>query len=67
MTKMKEAAESYYLRSMRPAAEGSGDYKGLSEYLDDEEKQKIQDTWNEGQWILRRRQALTAWGGGRRQ
>ena len=30
-------------------------------------KQKIQDTRNVGQWILRRRQALTAWGGGRRQ
>jgi hypothetical protein len=35
----KEAAESYYLHSMRPAAEGSGDYNGLSEYPDDEEKQ----------------------------
>merc|ERR1712036_95294 len=32
-----------YLHSMRNAAEGSGDNKGLSEKLDDEEKEKIKD------------------------
>merc|ERR1711957_531744 len=37
-----------YLHSMRSAAEGSGDNKGLSEKLDSEEKEKIQDALKDG-------------------
>merc|ERR1712196_469379 len=41
-----------YLHSMRGAAEGSGDNKGLSEKLDDEEKEKIMDAIKDGQsWL----------------
>merc|ERR550514_1670350 len=41
-----------YLHSMRNAAEGSGDNKGLSEKLDDEEKEKIMDAIKDGQsWL----------------
>ena len=41
-----------YLHSMRSAAEGSGDNKGLSEKLDDDEKAKIKDALKEGQsWL----------------
>merc|ERR1711871_345104 len=38
-----------YLHSMRSAAEGSGDNKGLSEKLDSEEKEKIMDAIKDGQ------------------
>merc|ERR1711881_201219 len=41
-----------YLHSMRGAAEGSGDNKGLSEKLDAEEKEKIMDAIKDGQsWL----------------
>merc|ERR1719414_939412 len=41
-----------YLHSMRSATEGSGENKGLSEKLDEEEKEKIMDTIKDGQsWI----------------
>merc|ERR1712185_505618 len=41
-----------YIHSMRSAVEGSGENKGLSEKLDDEEKEKIMDALKDGQsWI----------------
>merc|ERR1712100_413865 len=41
-----------YLHSMRSAAEGSGENKGLSEKLDEEEKEKIMDALKDGQsWL----------------
>merc|ERR1739842_14471 len=41
-----------YLHSMRSAAEGSGENKGLSEKLDSEEKEKIMDALKDGQsWL----------------
>merc|ERR1712217_913778 len=41
-----------YLHSMRSATEGSGENKGLSEKLDDDEKEKIQDALKDGQsWL----------------
>merc|ERR1712199_32432 len=41
-----------YLHSMRSATEGSGDNKGLSEKLDEDEKEKIMDAIKDGQsWI----------------
>jgi len=41
-----------YLHSMKAAVEGSGDNKGLSEKLDDEEKEAIQDALKDGQeWL----------------
>merc|ERR1712127_204472 len=41
-----------YLHSMRSAAEGSGDNKGLSEKLDDDEKEQIQEALKDGQsWM----------------
>merc|ERR1712084_111448 len=41
-----------YLHSLRNAAEGSGDNKGLSEKLDSEEKEKIMDAIKDGQsWL----------------
>merc|ERR1711990_999393 len=41
-----------YLHSMRGAAEGSGDNKGLSEKMDSDEKEKIQDALKDGQeWL----------------
>jgi len=41
-----------YLHSMRGAAEGSGDNKGLSEKLDDDEKEQIQEALKDGQsWL----------------
>merc|ERR1712228_270753 len=41
-----------YLHSMRSAVEGSGENKGLSEKLDSEEKEKIQDALKDGQsWL----------------
>merc|ERR1711865_196312 len=41
-----------YLHSMRSAAEGSGDNKGLSEKLDSDEKEKIADAIKDGQsWL----------------
>jgi len=41
-----------YLHSMKTAVEGSGDNKGLSEKLDDEEKETIQDALKDGQeWL----------------
>merc|ERR1712190_718833 len=41
-----------YLHSMRGAAEGSGDNKGLSEKLDDDEKEQIMEALKDGQsWI----------------
>merc|ERR1712164_76820 len=41
-----------YLHSMRSAAEGSGDNKGLSEKLDDDEKEQIMDALKDGQeWM----------------
>merc|ERR1712185_458466 len=41
-----------YLHSMRNAAEGSGENKGLSEKLDSEEKEKIMDAIKDGQsWL----------------
>merc|ERR1712232_453198 len=41
-----------YLHSMRGAAEGSGDNKGLSEKLDDDEKEQIMEALKDGQsWL----------------
>merc|ERR1719301_198811 len=41
-----------YLHSMRSAVEGSGENKGLSEKLDEDEKEKIMDAIKDGQsWI----------------
>merc|ERR1712207_48536 len=41
-----------YIHSMRSATEGSGDNKGLSEKLDEEEKEKISDALKDGQsWL----------------
>merc|ERR1712023_217596 len=41
-----------YLHSMRSAAEGSGDNKGLSEKLDDDEKEQIMEAIKDGQsWM----------------
>merc|ERR1712160_199724 len=41
-----------YLHSMRSAAEGSGDNKGLSEKLDDDEKEQIREALKDGQsWL----------------
>jgi heat shock protein 5 len=41
-----------YLHSMRSAAEGSADNKGLSEKLDDDEKEQIMEALKDGQsWI----------------
>merc|ERR1712110_1196756 len=41
-----------YLHSMRSAAEGSGDNKGLSEKLDEDEKETIMDALRDGQsWL----------------
>merc|ERR1719469_1103379 len=41
-----------YMHSMRSAAEGSGDNKGLSEKLDDDEKEQIQEALKDGQsWL----------------
>merc|ERR1712232_1218244 len=41
-----------YLHSMRSAAEGSGDNKGLSEKLDDDEKEQIGEAIKDGQsWL----------------
>merc|ERR1712085_73359 len=41
-----------YLHSMRSAAEGSGENKGLSEKLDEDEKEKIMDALKDGQsWL----------------
>merc|ERR1719165_23188 len=41
-----------YIHSMKSAVEGSGENKGLSEKLDEEEKEKIQDALKDGQsWI----------------
>merc|ERR1712071_327634 len=38
-----------YLHSMRSAAEGSGENKGLSEKLESDEKEKIMDAIKDGQ------------------
>merc|ERR1712022_85107 len=41
-----------YLHSMRSAAEGSGDNKGLSEKLDDDEKEQVMEALKDGQsWL----------------
>merc|ERR1711904_758024 len=41
-----------YLHSMRSAVEGSGENKGLSEKLDDEEKEKVMDALKDGRsWM----------------
>merc|ERR1711933_558234 len=41
-----------YVHSMRSAVEGSGDNKGLSEKMDSDEKEKIQDALKDGQsWL----------------
>merc|ERR1712196_150819 len=41
-----------YMHSMKSAVEGSGDNKGLSEKLDEDEKEKIMDAIKDGQsWI----------------
>merc|ERR1712050_10530 len=41
-----------YLHSMRSAAEGSGDNKGLSEKMDDDEKEQIMEALKDGQsWL----------------
>jgi len=41
-----------YLHSMKSAVEGSGDNKGLSEKLDDDEKETIQDALKDGEeWL----------------
>merc|ERR1712124_55765 len=41
-----------YMHSMKSAVEGSGENKGLSEKLDSEEKEKIQDALKDGQeWL----------------
>merc|ERR1719428_1898089 len=41
-----------YLHSMKSAAEGSGENKGLSEKLDDDEKETIDDAIKDGQDLL---------------
>merc|ERR1711988_98475 len=47
----KNAFEGY-LNSMKATVEGSGDNKGLSEKLDDEEKTTVQDALKDGQeWL----------------
>merc|ERR1711939_1100612 len=47
----KNALEGY-MHSMKSAAEGSGDNKGLSEKLDSEEKEQIMDAIKDGQsWM----------------
>merc|ERR1711881_293635 len=47
----KNAFENYS-HSMRATVEGSGDNKGLSEKLDDEEKEKIKEALKEGEeWL----------------
>merc|ERR1712202_98141 len=41
-----------YMHSMKSAVEGSGENKGLSEKLDSDEKEKIQDALKDGQsWL----------------
>merc|ERR1712146_780779 len=41
-----------YVHSMRSAVEGSGENKGLSEKMDDDEKEKIMDALKDGQsWL----------------
>merc|ERR1712007_200778 len=41
-----------YLHSMRSAAEGSGDNKGLSEKMDEDEKEQVMDAIKDGQsWL----------------
>merc|ERR1712013_393683 len=41
-----------YIHSMRGAAEGSGDNKGLSEKLEEDEKEQILDALKDGQsWL----------------
>merc|ERR1712087_44480 len=41
-----------YVHSLRSAVEGSGDNKGLSEKMDSEEKEKIQEALKDGQsWL----------------
>merc|ERR1711904_64240 len=41
-----------YIHSMRSAVEGSGENKGLSEKLDDEEKEKVMDALKDGRsWM----------------
>lgn len=41
-----------YLHSMKTAVEGSGDEKGLSDKLDDDEKETVQDAIKDGQeWL----------------
>merc|ERR1712110_535185 len=41
-----------YVHSMRSAVEGSGDNKGLSEKLEEEEKEQIMDALKDGQsWM----------------
>merc|ERR1712013_277752 len=41
-----------YIHSMRSATEGSGENKGLSEKMDEEEKEKIMDALKDGQsWL----------------
>merc|ERR1712118_248724 len=41
-----------YMHSMKSAVEGSGENKGLSEKLDDEEKEKVMDALKDGQsWL----------------
>merc|ERR1712070_60025 len=55
--KVKERADAKnafdnYVHSMRVAAEGSGDNKGLSEKLDSDEKEKIQDALKDAEeWM----------------
>jgi heat shock protein 5 len=42
-----------YMHSMKTTVEGSGDNKGLSEKLDDDEKTQIQDALKDGQeWLM---------------
>merc|ERR1719221_620428 len=41
-----------YIHSMRSATEGSGENKGLSEKMDEDEKEKIMDALKDGQsWL----------------
>merc|ERR1711920_208350 len=41
-----------YIHSMRSATEGSGENKGLSEKMDEEEKEKVMDALKDGQsWL----------------
>merc|ERR1711879_1046065 len=41
-----------YVHSMKAAVEGSGDNKGLSEKMDSDEKEKINDALKDGQsWL----------------